>query len=933
MEANHPSRTPRPAALSTPGLEARLRAFDLALAVLAMVPLGLPLLLSWKLGLWEREATVGRQGHCFYRYGLRLSGGFWGRFARRLGAAHWPSVWNVLLGDLSWVGPRPLPVDEQTLPMAPPVRPGLVNRWQICRRAAIDFSDESSLDQADWQQRSLRRHAGLLIRAVLVRLLPPRASRFPDLLQVADVAIHNLSMHEALTRIEQLMDSGRGELVCFANAACVNTAARDRGYRRALRRAALVLPDGIGIKIAGQLLGTPLKQNVNGTDLYPRLMARLNHRHARLYLLGGAPGIAQQVAGDLEDRWPGLQVVGARDGYFTAADEGAVAADICASGAELLLVARGVPLQETFVDRYGTLLGVRVALGVGGLFDFVSGRIPRAPEWLRELGCEWLYRLWQEPGRMWRRYLVGNLTFLGRVLAQALGWRRAQIDDPAPLSSTAGSAGLVRAVLFATPLAAPDLPLSGPTPTALLPVGHATLIERQIELLARANVKYIDVVACDSPEALRARLGEGARWGVQIRMHVVKDPQQPYGVLSQAALQETHRVLIGHCDSWIDAHSLERLLESDRVAVLVNQAHSTRWSGWASGPGATRLGCESHWTREDLARHLERQTARRLRLNPQLVISRLDGLGLLQLQSLASQGRPHLGVPASWRAMPWGAMHPSAHVHDSARIEGPVLVGPGCLVEAGAVLGPRTYLFEDVVVSEGSTVRQSLILAGTYVGRSLDLEWSVVRGNQLRHIGLRIRTVLATQDALLMPLAPAQPPAGSSPSGRVLAGVMAALSAPVALPALLGHALVRRQAPWTRQTVVLEPANVRGKPRSTVLRLPRQRASLPARLLCHWIGLLEVMRGHRAWFGARPRQAATWCAIDPAWQRTLSELPIGLLHAPAWFEDPACRSEAEAAADIYCAHQSHWLARLQILCSQGQVPPRPQDRRSGLSTS
>jgi UDP-N-acetyl-D-mannosaminuronic acid transferase (WecB/TagA/CpsF family) len=112
-----------------------------------------------------------------------------------------------------------------------------------------------------------------------------------------------------------------------------------------------------------------------------------------------AEGVADQIAA----RWPGLRVAGLRHGYFCAAEEGDVVAQVRDSGADLLLVARGVPSQDLCIDRHLPLLAVKVAMGVGGLFDFASGRIARAPMWMRETGLEWAYRLLQEPGRMWRR--------------------------------------------------------------------------------------------------------------------------------------------------------------------------------------------------------------------------------------------------------------------------------------------------------------------------------------------------------------------------------------------------------------------------------------------------------------------------------------------------------------------------------------------------
>jgi len=117
-----------------------------------------------------------------------------------------------------------------------------------------------------------------------------------------------------------------------------------------------------------------------------------------------------------------LVVSGCHDGFFSPQEETEVIRHIAHSGADLLLVALGVPRQDLWIAQHLRETGVTVAMGVEGLFDFYAGRIPRAPQWLREMGLEWLYRLYQEPGRMWRRYLLGNSIFLGRVLAERI-WR------------------------------------------------------------------------------------------------------------------------------------------------------------------------------------------------------------------------------------------------------------------------------------------------------------------------------------------------------------------------------------------------------------------------------------------------------------------------------------------------------------------------------
>lgn len=204
--------------------------------------------------------------------------------------------------------------------------------------------------------------------------------------------------------------------MCFVNTHCVNVAASDAVYMSVLRRAARVFADGIGVKLAARAQGVEVVGNVNGTDLFPLLCTALRGTSVRVYLLGARPGVVDDVVAWLRRTYAHVQVVGTHHGYFSAHANDAVVEDIRASGADLLLVAMGVPRQELWIDENLRRCGARVALGVGALFDFYSSAVPRAPRWMRTHGLEWVYRLYQEPTRMWRRYVVGNPQFMWRVV-------------------------------------------------------------------------------------------------------------------------------------------------------------------------------------------------------------------------------------------------------------------------------------------------------------------------------------------------------------------------------------------------------------------------------------------------------------------------------------------------------------------------------------
>lgn len=236
-----------------------------------------------------------------------------------------------------------------------------------------------------------------------------------DELSILGINVHDLLMKEAVKAILRLLEGGQPSQVCFVNADCVNIAYGDTEYRKILQSVPLVLADGIGLKVAGRLLGQDIRANVNGTDLFPVLCAALSGTGQGVYLLGASPGMTQRVSQWIRKNHPGVTVSGCHHGYFSAEEEKAVIQGIKDSGAAVLLVAMGVPSQDKWIHTHLRATGVKVALGVGGLFDFFSARIPRAPLWMRRLGLEWVYRLLREPRRLWRRYLLGNAVFLARV--------------------------------------------------------------------------------------------------------------------------------------------------------------------------------------------------------------------------------------------------------------------------------------------------------------------------------------------------------------------------------------------------------------------------------------------------------------------------------------------------------------------------------------
>ncbi|MCA9705926.1 MAG: WecB/TagA/CpsF family glycosyltransferase, partial [Myxococcales bacterium] len=182
-------------------------------------------------------------------------------------------------------------------------------------------------------------------------------------LEICGLPVDNVTMEGALDRLEQRLATRTRTRVFFLNADCVNISCRDPEYRRVVQRGDLVFADGVGMRLAGRLLGTRVRDNVNGTDLFPLACERLARSGHRVFLLGARPGVAQKVQQWAERVFPGLVICGVHHGYFGAEGSAEVAAEIRRSGADVLLVALGAPLQEKWIAEHMEATGVTVALG------------------------------------------------------------------------------------------------------------------------------------------------------------------------------------------------------------------------------------------------------------------------------------------------------------------------------------------------------------------------------------------------------------------------------------------------------------------------------------------------------------------------------------------------------------------------------------------
>lgn len=237
----------------------------------------------------------------------------------------------------------------------------------------------------------------------------------PGRVNVLGVAFDNLTMDEAVDQALALLEQDGPHLVATPNPEIVQRAGKDPEFAEILSNADLVIPDGVGVIYAAKILGRPLKGRVPGVDLASALMGRMAGTGKRLYLLGSAPGVAEQAAVNLRAAYPGLVVCGTHDGYFK--EDGPVVNAIREARADIVFVCLGAPKQEKWITANGAAAGARLYIGLGGALDVFSGKVERAPEKFQKLGLEWLYRLMKEPSR------IGRMAKLPLFLVSAVGAR------------------------------------------------------------------------------------------------------------------------------------------------------------------------------------------------------------------------------------------------------------------------------------------------------------------------------------------------------------------------------------------------------------------------------------------------------------------------------------------------------------------------------
>jgi N-acetylglucosaminyldiphosphoundecaprenol N-acetyl-beta-D-mannosaminyltransferase len=228
--------------------------------------------------------------------------------------------------------------------------------------------------------------------------------------------IHAATMEQTLDLCRQAVRTRQPLSIAVVNAAKVVNVQREPILHNAVMESDLVLADGMSVVWASRILRQPLPERVAGIDIFERLLDLAEREDFATYFLGAEQAVLEQMLAVVRERHPNLRIAGSHHGYFSRNEEAVLAREIRATNPDLLFVAMTSPMKEVFLARWGSEIGAAVCHGVGGSFDVLAGKVQRAPLGWQRLGLEWLYRLLQEPGRLWRRYLVTNAVFAWMVL-------------------------------------------------------------------------------------------------------------------------------------------------------------------------------------------------------------------------------------------------------------------------------------------------------------------------------------------------------------------------------------------------------------------------------------------------------------------------------------------------------------------------------------
>ena len=253
---------------------------------------------------------------------------------------------------------------------------------------------------------------GFIVFFFLSRILSEPRETGEERVDMLGVPIARIDMAGALARVEQFVEERGPHMIVTSDTPGLVRAHDDREFQDAVRSADMVTADGRGVVWMARVLGLPVRDRVSGVDLVERICDQAARRGHSVYLIGAQPGVAEEAAKVLRTRYPGLEVAGTQHGYFTPEDEPEVVRAVAAARPDILLVAFGQPRQEVWIRRHQPEIQAPVAIGVGGTFDVLTGRVKRAPLWMQRAGLEWLYRVLREPKRLPRMVALPKLVWM-----------------------------------------------------------------------------------------------------------------------------------------------------------------------------------------------------------------------------------------------------------------------------------------------------------------------------------------------------------------------------------------------------------------------------------------------------------------------------------------------------------------------------------------
>ena len=234
-------------------------------------------------------------------------------------------------------------------------------------------------------------------------------------IRLLNCPIHAITMEETVSFIDKSIKARKQIHHVVVNAAKLVKMKSDNTLRESVVNCDIINADGQSLVWAARLLGLYLPERVAGIDLMERLVLLAYYKGYKIYFLGAQKEVVSALVEKYVVEFDKSIIAGYRDGYFKKEEEPEVAKAIRESNAHILFVAMSSPKKEIFLNTYKELINTPFIMGVGGSFDVIAGKVKRAPLWMQQAGLEWFYRVIQEPGRMWKRYLVTNTLFIGRV--------------------------------------------------------------------------------------------------------------------------------------------------------------------------------------------------------------------------------------------------------------------------------------------------------------------------------------------------------------------------------------------------------------------------------------------------------------------------------------------------------------------------------------